>query len=128
MIILVIFVSLSSTACLKPLNTTNYPSHQQNTYWESEDKTISFYVGDESYPVYGTIITDEGEKDMLVMMSILSNVFSIKSADDENSDNDIWYIEYGYIKKYRKDYFVAVAELSDYFESGTEIVFHKISQ
>lgn len=105
-----------------------YPANQQNTYWESEDKTISFYVGDEPYPVYGTIITDEGEEDIIVCMSILSNIFSIESTDDKESDNYKRYIEYGYIKKHRKDSFVAVVEISDYFESGTEIVFYKKSQ
>lgn len=125
LIILVIFVLLSLTACPSPFIINNYPANQSNTYWESEDKTIEFYVGDESYPVYGTIITDKGEEDIIVCMSIQSNSFYIKRVDDENSDNDKWYIEHGYIKKIRKNHFVAVVKISDYYESGTELVFHK---
>ncbi|MBE6794694.1 MAG: hypothetical protein E7532_07105 [Ruminococcaceae bacterium] len=124
--LLIILVLFSLTACPSPFYLNNHPAKQKNTTWVSEEHKIKFYVGEREYPIYGTIQTDDGEKEILVSISTISNVFSIRSLYADEQGNYFDYVGIGSIDTKKSNNFVVVVTASDYFAEGEKITFNKI--
>lgn len=106
------------------------PSRQQDTYWVSEDGTMSFYVHNYSN-VIGKIQTEDEELvveffwDYGSTMQLWSIDFS-KEIDGPYEHEDGYYLyETWRFTPLGKDKFIATVKETTYFEEGERFVFNK---
>lgn len=118
-LIISIIALLCCTACFAP----NIPN-QSFTKWQSENEEIVFYISEDS--IIGTINLSEETIDVLISFDA-SNNMSFYPAELYYSD--VLYDEIECWKcNFKKNKFIAVVELTTYFEVGQEFVFELVEE
>ena len=111
----------------------NHPSRQPGTTWKTDDDKIRFYVdpNDSMSPPYGTIETENGTEEIVILASILTTVVDIIKADDYSKDSvdPIVYFARGHgTTRGKNEYVIEITEASEIFKSGDILIFHKVDQ
>lgn len=119
-ILVVLMCALLLTGCTT-LNVFNhFPTHQPNTFWETEDGRVSFYTISSDESAYGTLQTEDGPVGIALDMSSFFNQFRCRVSVEAEIKEEQW----TWVKVSSKRFVVEVIE-SNYFESGERLVFHR---
>lgn len=125
---LICLITIINFGCVSPFIKYKHPSEQKYSTWVSDDGNISFCVEGESYPVYGTMKTNDGNIDILISMSAQApSIISVFPADSSVEDiSEDRYIEDWWVEEYHKDSFIVVVNDGTNYEEGTQITFYRV--
>lgn len=130
LLVCLIIILSNFTGCVSPIMKAKHPSEQENTTWMSENGNITFYVGDEPYPIFGEIVIEDEIIDVWIRMSTLATtVISVYQKEGYGADNiNEYYLEGWSTQEIKKDKLVVTVYRGNLHEEGTEIVFHRVEE
>lgn len=118
------------SSCKNMYNMERMPPYQYNTFWESENDNISFYVHSFARSIGKMNVGDETVEvmfwwEMDGSLTIYSLDFLNDTDEPRNHEKEYYILEKWFCFFIDKDTFIAIVKETTHFEKGETILFKK---